>query len=177
MGILKGKPEDNPGIDEAIKYLVREVERYCNNKKPLLTHCIRVAFRLDFYGYNKEVVQAALLHDLLEDTKASIRDIEKSFGKKVSELVKVSTFDQKITSKEERYKANFAQASEYGSEALVIRASDLLDNSYYYTFALDKTVYDHLVKKLAYFLRIAKPKIGQEGIYKELKKRLTVLKK
>lgn len=164
-------------IQEALKYLVYEVEKYCDNKKPLLTHCIRVAFRLDFYGYDKEVVQAALLHDLLEDTKASFKEIESKFGKKVVNLVSATTFDKGITDKEARYKANFEKALEFGRDALVIRASDLLDNSFYYSLVDDRNVYDHLLKKLSYFLELAEPKIGNEQIYKDLKDRLNELEK
>lgn len=177
MKISKKTHEDNIGLDEAIKFLVSEIKKYCNNKKPLIAHCIRTAFRLDFYNYDKEIVQAALLHDLLEDTHASIKKIEKMFGKKVAGLIVASTFDKSIPDKEERYKISFNKALEAGEGALVIRASDLLDNSFYYPLVDDQKVYNHLVKKLSYFLRLSAFKIGKEEIYKDLKGRLLFLKK
>ncbi|MEM3112446.1 MAG: HD domain-containing protein [Candidatus Anstonellales archaeon] len=177
MKISKRTYENNLGIEEALKYLVQEIEKYCDNQKPLITHCTRVAFRLDFYGYDKEVVQAALLHDLLEDTQASIEEIEDKFGEKVARLVSVSTFDKEIEDKEERYKENFNKALRLGSEALAIRASDLVDNSYYYSLVDDPEVYNHLLEKLSYFLKIAKNRIGKEKIYKDLEDRFKVLKK
>lgn len=169
--------EDNLGIEEAIKYLVREIEKSCHNQKPLITHCVRVAFRLDYYGYGKEIVEAALLHDLLEDTDTSVKIIETKFGEKVARLVSASTFDKEITDKEKRYEANFNKALKFGNDALAIRASDLLDNSFYYNLVDDHNVYSYLLRKLSYFLNLAKPKIGKEKIFKDLEDRLKELKK
>lgn len=174
---INKNPEDNYKIEEAIKFLVLSVNKTGINPKPVITHCIRVAFRLDFYGYNKEVVQAALLHDLLEDTKTSLKKIEDEFGKNVAELVLVSTFNKEIEDEEERYKESFNRALQLGRDALVIRASDILDNSFYYSLASDEKVYNRLLGKLSYFLKIAKKKIGKERIYKDLENRLKVLKK
>jgi len=177
MKITRRSYENNLGIDEALRYLVQEIEKCCDNKKPLITHCVRVAFRLDFYGYDKTIVQAALLHDLLEDTKASIEEIRGRFGKRVAELVLITTFDKEITDKEIRYKTNFKKALGFGKDPLVIRASDLLDNSFYYSLVEDHKTYNHLLDKLSYFLKITKDKIGKEKIYKDLEDRLKVLKK
>lgn len=177
MKISKRTYDDNLGTEETLKYLVHEIEKYCDNKKPLIIHCIRVAFRLDFYGYDKEVLQTTLLHDLLEDTKASLEEIEDKFGKRVAELVSISTFSKEVEDKKERYKASFGRALRFGKDALAIRASDLLDNSFYYSLVDDPEVYNHLLEKLSYFLKIAKNKIGKEKIYKDLEDRLKVLKK
>ena len=177
MNIPQRTHENNLDVEEAIKYLVHEIEKYCDNKKPLIIHCIRVAFCLDSYGYSKEVVKAALLHDLLEDTRASIVEIEEKFGVIVADLVSTSTFDKDITDKKERYHENFNKTLKSGNDALVIRASDLLDNSFYYPLVEDINVYNYLLEKLSYFLKLSAPKIGNEKIYKDLKKRLTVLKK
>ena len=59
---------DNLEIDNALKFLVKKVNQHCHNTKPLLSHCIRVAFRLDSLGYKKDIVIAAFLNDLLKDT-------------------------------------------------------------------------------------------------------------
>lgn len=174
---MNKNPEDNYKIEEAIKFLVLSVEKTGANPKPVITHSIRVAFRLDFYGYGKEVVLAAILHDLLEDTGTSLKEIEDKFGKMVAELVSVSTFNKEIEGKEERYKASFDNALLFGKNALVIRASDLLDNSFYYSLVSDQEVYNHLIGKLSYFIKIAKNKIGKEKIYKDLEGRLKILKK
>lgn len=176
MKINKKINQDNSDLDKTIKFLVSEIEKYCNNKKPLVTHSIRTAFRLDLYGYGKEVVQAALLHDLLEDTKASIKEIEKRFGKRVASLVMASTFDKSISDKKERYKTNFNKAIKAGDNALVIRASDLLDNSFYYSLVDNQNEYNHLLEKLSYFLKLSVLKIGREKIYKDLEGRLLSLK-
>lgn len=167
---------DNFEVEKAIKFLVSEIEKYCNNQKPLIIHCIRVALKLDFYGYRKEIVQAALLHDILEDTKATAKSVRNKFGQEVLDLISVSTFDKTITDKTERYKANFDKAIKAGKDALVIRASDLLDNSFYYNLVGDKNVYKRLLEKLSYFLKVTKSIIGQEQIYQDLLFRSKTLK-
>jgi|SRR3989344_453211 len=174
---INKNPEDNYKIEEAIKFLVLSVEKTGTNPKPVITHSIRVAFRLDFYGYGMDVILAALLHDLLEDTVTSLEEIEDKFGKTVSELVSASTFNKEIEDKEERYKTSFDKALQSGRNALVIRAADLLDNSFYYSLVDDQKVYNHLLGKLSYFLKTAKNKIGKEKIYKDLDGRLKILKK
>jgi guanosine-3',5'-bis(diphosphate) 3'-pyrophosphohydrolase len=168
--------KNNLEIENAIKYLVYEVEKYCDNKKPLITHCIRVAFRLDNYQYKKEVVQAALLHDLIEDTKASIEEVKNKFGDRVADLVLATTFDKEIPDKIVRYKTNYENALNFGRDALVIRASDLLENSFYYSLVDDQQTYKYLLDKLSYFLKISKDAIGKEKIYKDLEGRLKILK-
>ncbi|MEG2541333.1 MAG: HD domain-containing protein, partial [Clostridia bacterium] len=42
----------------------------------------------------KDVIVAALLHDTIEDTSVSVEDIEKNFGKRVTELVLSETEDK-----------------------------------------------------------------------------------
>ena len=176
MDVPKRTREANLGIEKAVRYLISEVETYCDNEKPLIVHCIRVGFRLDLYGYDKEIVQAALLHDLLEDTKASIKDIESKFGSRVANLVAASTLDKAIADKKERYKLNYESALKVGPDALVIRAADLLDNSFYYSL-VNKDIYNYLLGKLSYFLKLSEAKIGKERIYKDLKERLVILQK
>jgi (p)ppGpp synthase/HD superfamily hydrolase len=167
---------DNFELEKAVKFLVSEIEKYCNNQKPLIIHCIRVALKLDFYGYSREIIQAALLHDILEDTKATGKSVKNMFGQEVFDLVSVSTFDKTIVDKTERYKENFDKAIKVGKDALVIRASDLLDNSFYYNLVGDKKVYNHLLEKLTYFLKTTKPIIGKEQIYRDLLSRSKTLK-
>lgn len=173
---INKNPEDNYQIENAIKFLVSSVEKTGINPKPLLTHSIRVAFLLDYLGYKKEIVMAALLHDLLEDTKVLKEEIKEKFGKTVTDLVSVCTFDKDIIDKEVRYKKNFNETLNLGSDALAIRAADLIDNSYYYNLVHDKKVHKYLLDKVSYFLELAKPIIGKDKIYKKLRQRINRIK-
>lgn len=54
---------------------------------PYITHCLDVAKTLHQWGLDEESIAAALLHDVVEDTDYSIKDIEKKFGEEVAFLV------------------------------------------------------------------------------------------
>lgn len=54
---------------------------------PYVQHPIAVAWILDRLGYDEDVVIAALLHDVVEDTEATLDDIRERFGDRVADLV------------------------------------------------------------------------------------------
>src|SRR4051795_7377732 len=65
--------------------------------EPFVSHPLAVARTLvEYFGLDAEAVQAALLHDVPEDTEYSLTDIEERFGPNVASLVdgvtKLSTF-------------------------------------------------------------------------------------
>src|SRR3989344_4546017 len=56
--------------------------------KPYVTHCIAVAQILEGWGIQEEnMITAALLHDVVEDSPTTLEAIEASFGVDVAELV------------------------------------------------------------------------------------------
>jgi len=176
MDFNQRKIQDNQLIDLALKFLVEKVCKDCHNKKPLLSHSVRVAFRLDSLGYDKNIIIGALLHDLLEDTNTTTEEIAKAFGKKIAHFVKLMTFDSEIKDKTEQYKINF-RGMKKNKSVLIIRAADLIENSFYYDKASDRKSYQYLLDKYSYFLLISKTKIHQELIYKDLIYRFKLLKK
>lgn len=70
--------------------------------KPMIIHPISVAELLEEYGYDDNVVAAGYLHDVVEDTKYTIEDIEKEFGKDIASLVMGASEPDKSLSWEER---------------------------------------------------------------------------
>src|SRR5476651_740063 len=54
---------------------------------PYMTHPIAVAETVADWGLQSEVVVTALLHDVVEDTDVTLKQIEEEFGSKVAELV------------------------------------------------------------------------------------------
>jgi (p)ppGpp synthase/HD superfamily hydrolase len=54
---------------------------------PYVQHPIAVAWILDRFAFDEDVVIAALLHDVVEDTDATLSDIRDRFGDRVAELV------------------------------------------------------------------------------------------
>jgi (p)ppGpp synthase/HD superfamily hydrolase len=54
---------------------------------PYFEHVAGVAMILDRLGFDEDVVIAGLLHDVVEDTEATLADVRDRFGPKVAEIV------------------------------------------------------------------------------------------
>ena len=72
--------------------------------KPMIIHPLSVGMLLEEYGYDDNVIAAGYLHDVVEDTKYTIEDIEKYFGKDIAYLVRGASEPDKSLSWEERKK-------------------------------------------------------------------------
>ncbi len=88
--------------------------------EPYLTHPLGVAMILAEMKLDTTSVAVGLLHDILEDTLASEKDIEKYFGKEIAHLVEQVTKLGQIsyTSREERQ-------AEYFRKMLLAMAEDI----------------------------------------------------
>ena len=63
--------------------------------EPYITHPVAVAQELADMHLDVQAITAAILHDVVEDTEASLNDIEDQFGREVAQLVDgVSKLDQ-----------------------------------------------------------------------------------
>ncbi len=58
---------------------------------PYILHPVEVAAVVGSITTKEEVIAAAALHDVVEDTEVKIQEIEKEFGKRVAELVASET--------------------------------------------------------------------------------------
>ena len=70
--------------------------------KPMIMHPISVGILLEEYGYDEAVIAAGYLHDVVEDTKYTIKDIKNNFGEDVANLVMGASEPDKSLSWEER---------------------------------------------------------------------------
>lgn len=73
-----------------------------NTKEPAIVHPIAVAEILRQYGADSNVIAAAYLHDVVEDTKYILEDIKRIFGQDIAHLVEVATEKYKNKPWEER---------------------------------------------------------------------------
>lgn len=85
----------------AIKAHENQKRKHCP-EKPMIVHPLNVANILSEYGFDDNVVAAGYLHDVVEDTKYTIDDINKRFGSDISSLVMGDTEPDKSLSWEER---------------------------------------------------------------------------
>jgi len=164
-------PETDKQIEEAIKFLVFAIHESGKNPKPVILHSFRVGLHLYNLGYKKEIVIAAILHDVIEDTNVEIEEIESKFGKKIARLVEANSFDESIEDKTERYKENFERCRKLGKDALIVKAADFFDNIDYYHLASTKELAKWLLGKLKYFIENSKSELKNEALYKELVKK------
>ena len=164
-------PEVDKQIEEAIKFLVFAIHETGHNPKPVILHSIRVGLHLYKLNYDKDIVTAAILHDVIEDTDTKIEEVKSKFGDKVAKLVEASSFDESIEDKTERYKENFERCRKAGKDALIIKAADFFDNADYYNLASTNELAKWLLEKLKYFIDNSKEELKDEALYKELVKK------
>lgn len=98
------------------------------SETPYVVHPIHVAFLLARYGADEEVIQAGLLHDVVEDCLEWTLDrLHEEFGPRVACIVAELTED-KSRSWEERKRAAIEHAPSMSREAAHVKACDKLHN-------------------------------------------------
>ena len=96
---------------------------------PYVEHPVTVAARLDEHGHRDEVLAAALLHDVVEDSGTGLDELREKFGEEVAGLVGALTDDQAIESYRERKTEHRERVAAADGEALAIYGADKLTNS------------------------------------------------
>lgn len=95
---------------------------------PYINHPLGVAKILVEAGvHNLHTLQAAILHDTVEDTETSFEELEATFGKEVCSIVKEVT-DDKDLSKEERKRLQVENAPHKSFEAKLVKLADKIYN-------------------------------------------------
>ena len=95
---------------------------------PFASHPISVGFILQSVGYSEEIIIAGILHDILEDTCATEKEITDLFGEQVVLLVKGVTENINIKSWDSKKEAYLKNLKIAGNDVKAISAADLLDN-------------------------------------------------
>lgn len=96
--------------------------------KPMIMHPIGVGELLKTFGYDDNVVAAGYLHDVVEDTKYSIKDIEKEFGKDIATLVMGASESDKSLPWEERKKHTIEETKNLSLRNKVVICADKINN-------------------------------------------------
>lgn len=95
---------------------------------PYVEHPIAVAARLEEQGYRDEVLAAALLHDVIEDSETTLDELRELFGEEVAGMVGALTDDESIDSYRERKAEHRQRVAAAPAEALAIYGADKLTN-------------------------------------------------
>jgi guanosine-3',5'-bis(diphosphate) 3'-pyrophosphohydrolase len=98
---------------------------------PYVNHPLEVMHLLAHAGEisDEDVLVAAVLHDVIEDTTVTAQEISDRFGERVAKIVIELTDDKSLT-KEERKKEQLTGAGQLSPEARLVRISDKICNIY-----------------------------------------------
>jgi (p)ppGpp synthase/HD superfamily hydrolase len=91
---------------------------------PFLLHPLEVASLLERESCSDEVIAAAVLHDVLEDTDVDQTELEAQFGTEVGRLVALVSDDPAIEAEEQRKDEVRERVRNAGSDALAVYAAD-----------------------------------------------------
>ena len=123
--------ENLQAIFKALKYAA---DKHQNQRRadysplPYINHLIKVTDILIHVGISDtEILQAAILHDVIEDTDATKDTLEELFGEKVAHVVEELT-DNMDLSYAVRKKLQIVGAHELSTEARIIRIADKIAN-------------------------------------------------
>jgi guanosine-3',5'-bis(diphosphate) 3'-pyrophosphohydrolase len=117
-----------PGIFEALKYAAYKHRRQKRKGAvgiPFINHPIEVANMLveEIEEPTPDLIIAAILHDVIEDTRTKISDLEKQFGPSVTNIVREVTDDMTLPSAI-RKREQIKKAPSLSYEAKCIKIAD-----------------------------------------------------
>ena len=140
---------------------------------PYFSHPLEVAGILTELKLDTSSVICALLHDTIEDTHATIKDIEKNFGKEVAKLVDGVSKLNKFENKNDYSKAaeNFRKliiASSSDLRVLLIKLADRLHNMRTLKFLKDKNRRKRIARETLEIYAPLAARIGMHSIREEL---------
>lgn len=94
---------------------------------PYIYHPMEVALIVAMLTDDPEIIAAAYLHDVLEDTSVTPKELEQEFGKRVLSLVQAESEDKTLTWRE-RKGSTVAHLKEAPMEIKMIALGDKLSN-------------------------------------------------
>lgn len=137
--------------------------------EPYIMHPLRVAKIVAEWGFESDVVIAALLHDVAEDCNTSIFDIQNIFGSEIAQMVDTVTKLKKdlnelegLTKEEIKALSNAKLQAYMSDKALYIKLADRIDN----LSTIDCYPKEKQIKKAVDTREILLPMAVQMGAYK-----------
>ena len=120
-------------LDEVLKFATKahgdQKRKYTND--PYIVHPIAVSEIVKTVAHTDEMVAAALLHDVVEDTDVTLDQIKDKFGSKVAELVGWLTDISRPEdgNRKTRKTLDREHSAQAPAEAQTIKVADLIHNT------------------------------------------------
>lgn len=127
-----------PEIQNAIQFAIeiheinQRQKRKGEDEIPYISHLFIVALIVSLVTEKKEVIIAAILHDIVEDSenprKVSLQEIEEKFGPRVRQLVAAVTETDKSLSWEVRKQMALEKIKTMDQDMMILKSADVLHN-------------------------------------------------
>ena len=128
---IENAAERSPLVRAALEQARTDHEGQVRNGSggmPYIEHPMRVAALLDEHGFGEEVLAAALLHDVVEDSETTLDELREKFGGEVVGLVGAMTDDESIDDYRQRKAEHRERLAAAPTEAMAIYGADKLTN-------------------------------------------------
>jgi guanosine-3',5'-bis(diphosphate) 3'-pyrophosphohydrolase len=128
---IEAAAERSPLVHAALEQARSDHEGQVRNGSggmPYIEHPVRVAALLEEHGYGDEVLAAALLHDVVEDSETGLEQLREKFGDGVAGLVGAMTDDETIDDYRQRKAEHRERLAAAPVEAMAIYGADKLTN-------------------------------------------------
>lgn len=128
---IENAAERSPLVRAALEQARTDHEGQVRNGSggmPYIEHPMRVAALLHEHGYGEEVLAAALLHDVVEDSETTLDELREKFGGEVVGLVGAMTDDESIDDYRQRKAEHRERLAAAPTEAMAIYGADKLTN-------------------------------------------------
>ena len=119
---LEGRPVTQAALEWAARRHGDQLRD--SDHAPFILHPLEVGALLAGRGCADEVVAAGLLHDVVEDTDASLDEVREAFGDRVADIVAAVTEDPEIEQYGPRKAALREAVAGAGRDAQVVYAAD-----------------------------------------------------
>lgn len=126
------------------KQMLRSAYEYADSKckgiqrgtgEAYICHCLRVARLIAEWGFESDIIAAAILHDVVEDCNTTLDEIAEMFGSQVATIVDAVTHlsdrdfaDHTLTKEQTDLLSDAKLLSKMTAKALYVKIADRIDN-------------------------------------------------